>query len=519
MRKRVFAMLVMLALIMATVCGTAVTGNAVYTDADGVTHYGWSLICDEMNESCFTFGDDGNVDGVFAAEGDISTQRVNMFAVRDVYFEGDEEYTVQATFTPDPETDLSAERTYGILAWYVDADNYLIYWMQQKNVAPDWSGQFYGRVNGVFKKFAAASKLTEYDYWFSAEYEDMWWDNATVTHPDLFGNRQALLDAVVTLKVVSKIEPVTVDGKEYTVRSFELHQIVNGKDFIADKYYLKDITAESPAARVGLYSEVFSYTVSDFAATGTKDQNRAQAVANAIDALGTIDSAEDIQAVNEARVNFNSLLELSRYLPAGTEAKLETAEAAVGTYVDEQILALDSTSATFKDDVDAVYNLYLSLPENLAAKVTKTAELRAAVEESQKPPVVLSAITAAPAAVSLENGAAEAQLKAALTVTANYSDGTEAAVTDYTVSGIDYSLTTEQTVTVTYVEGEITKTATVKVTIAAPAEDDPPATNPPATNPPDDNGKDQGGCFGSISGLAAVIGLMGAAVVVLRKKK
>ena len=70
---------------------------------------------------------------------------------------------------------------------------------------------------------------------------------------------------------------------------------------------------------------------------------------------------------------------------AAATAALEAAENGVGTYVDGLIVALDSSSATFKEDVDAVYNLYMSLTDLLAAKVTKTAELQAALEEAQNP--------------------------------------------------------------------------------------------------------------------------------------
>lgn len=366
---------------------TGIGAAADYTDEEGATHYGWSLVCSEMNESCFEFGDDGNISAIYAAEGDTSDQRVNMYAIRDTLHAADESYTVQATFTPDAETDLSAERTYGIVPWYVDEDNYLIYWLQQKNGNPvDWSGQFYGRVNGSFKKYLSTfNKNNGEDYFRSAEYDDMWWDNAAVTSPKLVGNRQPLLDTTVTLKVVSKIETITVDGADYTLRSFELHQIVDGLDFISNTYYCKDITTESPAAKVGLYSEMFSFTVSDFSCVGADDEQTAKAVETQIGGLGTIASKEDIQAVVKARNAYEGLLSLKSYLAEGTLAKLETAENAVGTYVDGLIGALDSSAPTFKTEVDGVYNLYLSLTDRLSAKVTKLEELKAAVEQAQKP--------------------------------------------------------------------------------------------------------------------------------------
>lgn len=499
MNKKLLVTVAVLMLAVTLCFGTFCVAGAEHIDTDGVTHYGWSLICNETEKSCFTFGDDGNIDAIYAAEGDIANQRMNMYAIRDLAFDGDEEYTVQATFTPDAETDLSAERTYGIVAWYVDSDNYLIYWLQQKNVAPDWSGQFYGRVNGVFKKYVSTTTITAgNDYWFSGEYDDMWWDNAKVAHPALHGKRDVLITAKVTLKVVSKIETITVGGKEATCRSFELHQIVNDQDFVANKFYCKDVTSQSPAAKTGLYSEAFSFAVSDFSASGSKNQQKADAVATEINALGTIGSAEAINAVIKARVDFENLLELQSLLPAGTETKLETAEKAVGTYVDGLILALDSSSSIFKADVETVYNLYISLPENLAITVTETAKLQSAVTEANKPAVILSSVAVTPATVSLENGATEAQLKSAITVTATYSDSSTKEVTNYTISGIDYDSTSEQTVTVSYEEKGVTKTATVKVTIAK---------------------KPKKGCSGSISGIASIVGFVGAAAVVLFKKK
>ena len=156
----------------AALAGTqAVTAGATFTDADDVTHYGWSLVCNPTEEALFEFGADGNVSAINAAEGDIANQRVNMYAIRDTEHAGDEAYTVSATFTPDSESDLSTERAYGIVPWYMDSNNYLIYWLQQK-LDGGWSGQFYGRVDGSFKAWAQADGGS----WITGEYDDMWWD-------------------------------------------------------------------------------------------------------------------------------------------------------------------------------------------------------------------------------------------------------------------------------------------------------------------------------------------------------
>ena len=130
---------------------------------------------------------------------------------------------------------------------------------------------------------------------------------------------------------------------------------------------------------------MFSFTVSDFSCVGDDDKQTAKAVETQIGGLGTIASKEDIQAVVKARNAYEGLLSLKSYLAEGTLAKLETAENAVGTYVDGLIGALDSSAPTFKTEVDGVYNLYLSLTDRLSAKVTKLEELIAAVEQAQKP--------------------------------------------------------------------------------------------------------------------------------------
>ena len=217
MSKKLLATLAS-AMLVASIGTAALPVNADYVDEDNVTHYGWTLACEEVNESAFEFGEDGMITDIYAASAvDTENQFTNMFALRDVSYAADEEYTVQATFTPDPESDLSAERAYGIVAWYADENNYLIYWMQQK-MDGGWSGQFYGRVGGVYK--TAISTKTGKTTWQSFEFDDMWWDNGNVSHPDLVGTRNVVIEKTLSMKVVSKIETVTVEGTYYTCRSF-----------------------------------------------------------------------------------------------------------------------------------------------------------------------------------------------------------------------------------------------------------------------------------------------------------
>lgn len=385
MSKKLLATLAS-ALLVASIGASALFVNADYVDEDNVTHYGWTLACEEVNETAFEFGEDGMITDIYAASAvDTENQFTNMFALRDVDYAADEEYTIEATFTPDPDSDLSAERSYGIVAWYVDGDNYMIYWLQQK-MGGDWSGQFYGRVDGVYK--IAVSTKTGKTTWQSFEFDDMWWDNANVSHPDLLNTRNAIIDNTITLKVVSKIETVTVEDVDYTCRSFELYEVFNDKEFLSNKYYLRDVDAESPSFNVGLYSDKFDVSISGYSCVATGDAERISAVETAMTGLSaTVDSQEDISAITDARAAYERLLDLQDGMTdeEAAVAALEAAENGVGTYVDGLIEALDSSSATFADDVDEVYNLYMSLSDLLAAKVTKTAELQAALEEAQNP--------------------------------------------------------------------------------------------------------------------------------------
>lgn len=68
-----------------------------------------------------------------------------------------------------------------------------------------------------------------------------------------------------------------------------------------------------------------------------------------------------------------------------------------------------------------------------------------------------------------------------LTVTATYSDGSTKTVTDFTTSGFSsesVSLGTEQTLTICYIEGSVTKTATVNGTFYVAAADVKPTESP-----------------------------------------
>ncbi|MBO5046607.1 MAG: hypothetical protein J6C93_07030 [Clostridia bacterium] len=372
-----------LVLAAAMTSSVALTAAAARVDEDGVTQYGWTLMCPATDEILWEFDEDGNVAASYAAEGDIANHFTNNYAMRDIEFAANEAYTVQATFTPEAEQDLSTERSYGIVCWYADSNNYILYWLQQKTDG-GWSGQFYGKVDNAIK---AVASDTHYGTggWSTSEWNDMWWD-AGKNHEAINGTRSALLTTTVGLKVESEIKTVSVGGTETSCRAFKITQTVNGTDKVVDTFYCRDITAESDPARVGIYTHSFSVGISNLSIVGANDAQRAAAVDTAVNAIGTVDAAEDIRAVVDARIAYETLLGLQAQCAADTASKLETAENSVGTYVDGLIIALDSTSATFADDVDAVYELYTSLNDTLAAKVTKTQELADALDLAQNPP-------------------------------------------------------------------------------------------------------------------------------------
>ena len=83
-------------------------------------------------------------------------------------------------------------------------------------------------------------------------------------------------------------------------------------------------------------------------------------------------------------------------------------------------------------------------------------------------PVVLASITVTPP-TKTEYNVGESLDKAGMVVTATYNDESTKDVTaDATLSGFDSSAAGEVTVTVSYTEGDITKTATFTVTIVEP---------------------------------------------------
>ena len=358
-----------------------------FVNEDGNTQYGYYLVANETNQKIWEFDEEtGEVSYCWAGDGDIAQQRVYNYAIRNLPIEQDDTYTVSATFTPDIDSDLSAERTYGIVCWYQDADNYLIYWMQQKT-AGDWSGQFYGRVGGQLRHMWMPQKyngsIPYMDAWLRGEYYDMWWDQAAYTHPALLNQRNILLTTTIGLKVVSSIEEITVANETLKCRKFELHQIVNNVDHLSCEFYVKQINENSGEFYTGVYSEMFNVGISSFNINCEKTDFTKKTV-EAINALpSSVSNVSQINDIIKARKTFNGLLSYQSQLDESIVTKLTNAENAVGTYVDNVILALDAKKKTFVSDVEAALNLYESLTSDLQEKVSKTDELSKAIEDAK----------------------------------------------------------------------------------------------------------------------------------------
>ncbi len=358
-----------------------------FVNEDGNTQYGYYLVANETNQKIWEFDEEtGEVSYCWAGDGDIAQQRVYNYAIRNLPIEQDDTYTVSATFTPDIDSDLSAERTYGIVCWYQDADNYLIYWMQQKT-AGDWSGQFYGKVGGQLRHMWMPKKyngsIPYMDAWLRGEYYDMWWDQAAYTHPALLNQRNILLTTTIGLKVVSSIEEITVANETLKCRKFELHQIVNNVDHLSCEFYVKQINENSGEFYTGVYSEMFNVGISSFNINCEKTDFTKKTV-EAINALpSSVSNVSQINDIIKARKTFNGLLSYQSQLDESIVTKLVNAENAVGTYVDNVILALDAKKKTFVSDVEAALNLYESLTSDLQEKVSKTNELAKAIEDAK----------------------------------------------------------------------------------------------------------------------------------------
>ena len=114
-------------------------------------------------------------------------------------------------------------------------------------------------------------------------------------------------------------------------------------------------------------------------------------------------------------------------------------------------------------------------------------------------------------------------------VTAHYDGKEDAVVTDYSVSTPDMSTAGTKTVTVTYTEDEITKTATYTITVldkeVPPVDESEPDESEPVES--EDSSSEQQpakkkGCGGSIlatSVILSVLAISGGVILISKKRK
>lgn len=355
-----------------------------YQDEDGQTLYGWSLETNDTDAELWEFDENGDPAAVYAAEGDTANQWTNNYAIRNLAIGANDTYTLQTTFTPDPETDLSVDRAYGLLVWYQDPDNFLIYWLQQKPT-PEWSAQFYGRVDGVYKSFYFDAKydlgnIGYMDDWRKGEFYDMWWDSG-YANSELRNNRTAIVSSTVTLKVVSNVEKVTVAGVEESCRKFELHQIVNGVDHITSAFYVRGINETSDEFYTGIYSEKFNITFADYSLEFDSQDELVQSVENEIAQLPTsVSQISEIESIINVSSNYKTLLSLKSGISAANAEKIERLDNEIVTFIDSKIEGLDPNKPSYVDDVLELESLYFELPVEYSDELTKVDKLIEALE-------------------------------------------------------------------------------------------------------------------------------------------
>ena len=337
-----------------------------YENEDGETLYGWALETNDTDAELWEFDENGMPTAVYAAEGDTANQWTNNYAIRNLAIGADDNYVLETTFTPDSDTDLSVDRAYGLLVWYQDPDNFLLYWLQQKPL-PQWSAQFYGRVDGVYKSFYFEPQfdLGNIGYmneWRKGEFYDMWWDS-NYANPQLRGNSTAIVNAVVTLKIESSVDSVTVAGVTQNARRFAFHQIVNGVDYNAGEFYVKGLDENSGDFYTGLYSEKFNVALSDYSLTFDSQNDIVSDVEAKISQLPeSITSISEIANVIEVAEDYKTLLNLQSGISAANQEKITKLDAEVVTFVDGQIAALNPNLPSYVDDVLALEELYYTLP-------------------------------------------------------------------------------------------------------------------------------------------------------------
>lgn len=130
-------------------------------------------------------------------------------------------------------------------------------------------------------------------------------------------------------------------------------------------------------------------------------------------------------------------------------------------------------------------------------------------------PATLNSISLNTSSVNKEFKVGETFSYTGLIVTAKYSDNSSKEVANYLVSNVDTSSEGKKTVTVSYIEEGITKTATYEINVTkdvAPTPEPEPDPEKPTT----------GTCGGSIAATSAVLSitaLLGVGFIALKKRK
>lgn len=389
MKNRIKTVIFLLVLMMLFVLSSLVdTKNADalkdYVDPDGNVYPGWSLVGSNTDKKTWYFvgegeeGEVGDIAGCYGLNGDLSPGTVTNFAIRNIPIKANDTYEVSATFKPwedmvkEGET---RESTYGIVAWYQDANNYLIYWLQTKgteNQVEDagitvgaWSGNLYGMVNGARRAYHIPSNYCSdkdpafgfVDSWRTDEFYDLWYDQSQYTHSTLLKKKSVLLkqDTVVTLKVKSSL----TSYKGEACRQFELIQIVNGVAFTSCVQYIRGVTGSTGDFYTGIGVKKFNCDISNFSISAT-NTNFTSSVESKLNALpSTVTSVKNVESVVSARGAYNGLLSLKSKVASSAYNKLVAAEKAAAKYIEGKINALN-----MEDPGDAfggeggVYELY-----------------------------------------------------------------------------------------------------------------------------------------------------------------
>ena len=136
--------------------------------------------------------------------------------------------------------------------------------------------------------------------------------------------------------------------------------------------------------------------------------------------------------------------------------------------------------------------------------VEKTCNYTITVSEAPAPVKVLESIGVNVSGAKTEYTVGEEFSSAGIVVTATYDDESTAVVTNVTFTGYDMTQAGTQTVTVSYTEGGVTKTATFEITVKAKSS------------------PKMKGCGGDIiaaSAILSTLALAGSALVVAKKRK